>query len=146
MPKESVTKEPISKVTARPLMAKDVFVLARIARASRADIERIAKEARRNAPALQPLEATQNGIAPSYTVELDYWDFGMAVVFALLEQADSEIKPLLADIAQTSVEDFDRVTLTALLDLITQIVEQEDWPAFLDQLSVSLTGRVKVAI
>ena len=62
-------------------------------------------------------------------------------IFALLGQAESDIKPWLADMCGLKVREFDELPLAQTLDVVEGIVRQEDWPAFLGRLTGMFAGR-----
>lgn len=104
-------------VEARQLQTKDLFAAARIFKDARADVLATIAETKATNP-----EATQE-------------EMGFALIFGLLNQADTSVRALLSDIAQRTPEQFDVMPLTDLMSLIEQIVGQEDWSGFLGRLS-----------
>lgn len=122
-------------VQARRLMAKDLFTLARIVRACRADVERAIRETR--AVTLAPLGSLggDEPLPALATPETDWVQLGTTVLFGLLEQADGGIRSWLADMAGLKPAQFDELPLGELLALVEQVVGQEDWPGFLGRLS-----------
>lgn len=110
---------------ARPLNTNDVFWLAGIIRECREDVQEILKV---EGPKLMKL-----GQGQAFQQE-EALAFGTQLLFALLAQADSGIKPWLADMAGMAVDEFGKLPIRAFRDLIRSILTQEDWPDFFGEL------------
>jgi hypothetical protein len=107
-------------VDVRQLQAQDLFTLLRIGSRLRDEITQVVTESRQ---------------AKARGEDADMEQLGINLVFAALAQADSEIKPWLASMAQLSVQDFEHLPLGGVLELVEGIIRQEDWSAFLGRVT-----------
>lgn len=120
-------------IQARKLETRDLWTIARIARNSEAEVRQLAQE---HAPTLLRLRNSE----PGAFSEAQQVNMGISIVFALLNQVDSGIRPWLADMANMEVDEFDRRPLGDVFELVGQIVKQEDWPGFLGHVSGVVTS------
>jgi hypothetical protein len=116
-------------VSVRPLQARDLFTLARVLHNGREEVERLFAERR-------AAGAAEDGAVDQYAV-------GVSLLFALLGQAESEVRPWLADMAGLKPAQFDQLSLSDTLAVIEGIVGQEDWPAFLARLQGMISGSLR---
>ena len=61
---------------------------------------------------------------------------------AAMDKAPDELRKFLADLVEMKVEDFDKLPITAVPEILTEIAERESFPAFLESVS-KLSGVAK---
>jgi hypothetical protein len=124
----------IGELTPRRLMGKDLFTALRIIYGTRGELSRV----------LRDLAAAR---ADGTAMQLDM-DVALTLAFALMEQADGEIRTWLADLAEVDVETFDSADLlNDIVPFVIRLVQQEDWSAFLARVSDLLgnTRAIRIA-
>lgn len=126
---EVVESTDVVQVSPRPLEAGDFWVLLRICRNCREEIDRLINGTR---VPLAPLGEGDSSRAGQLELDLNELLLGGFWIFA--EHAEEDLRPWLASMAQLEPDDFDRLRIPQLLDLFEAIVGQEDWADFLPRL------------
>jgi hypothetical protein len=111
-----------TNIHVRPLKGRDIFALTRVIQNSRGELKRLITDSRQAGGGLS----------------IDDTELALTVLFSLISQAESEIRPWLADMAGITPEAFDELEMTQVMDLLEGIVRQEDWPAFISRLKKML--------
>lgn len=136
----------MAEIEVRRLQASDLFTLARIVHNSRDEVERVMRAAQPATPPLHKLGEQPAERPVVAAASFDKLEVGVALIFALLGQANSEIRPWLANMCGLKPNEFDRLPLDETLSVIERIVGQEDWPGFLQRLGRVFRGSLAVAI
>lgn len=121
--------------TVRPLANGDIFRAARLVAA-------ITNDGR----IYHAMGQTQPKVENDKVVgtEMNSQAVGVAIFGAAMEQAPEELHKFLADLVGMKVEDFDKLPITATPDILEELMEREEFSAFLAS-AYRLSGVAKKA-
>ncbi len=106
------------EIEVRKLVVDDVFVVARM-------LSKVSKAARAELATAMAAEES----------EVNKTELGMALFQSLFMEAEEDLKSWLANLAGQPVKDFLSLPVTAVVDIIEQLVGQEDATNFFERVS-----------